>query len=266
MLSILPIYLFFGALVGLWAGLLGAGGGVILVPLLHVTLAWQGVDDSIIHHMAIATTMANILFTSSMATYSHHKRGAVPWKTVIWMVPGILAGSFAGSYVTAWIPAAPLTLAFGLFLVYAGIQMFVSIKPKASRHMPGVCGQIVMGFVIGVVSGLLGIGGAALTTVALLVCGLPILPVIAASGAFGFPIAVAGCIGYALTAWNHPGLPEYSLGFIYLPALLGLVPASMLLTPAGVRLSHSLPQKTLRRVMGTFLLFIAVRMIYSAVS
>lgn len=260
------IYIAFGALVGVWAGLLGAGGAVILVPLLHVTLAWQGVDPSHIHHMAIATTMANILFTSSMATFAHHKRGAVPWKTVIWMVPGILAGSFLGSYATTYIQAAPLTLAFGVFLLYAGSQMWVPIKPKASRHMPGVSGQIAMGFAIGAVSGLLGIGGAALTTIALLVCGLPLLQVIAASGAFGFFIAVAGCIGYALTAWNHPGLPAYSLGFIYLPALVGLVPASMLLAPVGVRLSHTLPQRTLRRVMGTFLLVMAARMIYGVLS
>ena len=104
-LNILLIYVVFGALVGIWAGLFGVGGAVILVPLLHVTLAWQGVDPSLIHHMAIATTMANILFSSSIATYAHHKRGAVPWKTVIWMVPGILAGSFLGSYATASFPS-----------------------------------------------------------------------------------------------------------------------------------------------------------------
>jgi len=266
MLYFLCIYFAFGAVVGVWAGLLGAGGAVLLVPFLHVTLALQGVDPAHIHHMAIATTMGNILFTSSISTYAHNKRGAVPWKTVLWMVPGILGGSFAGSYATAYIKATPLILAFGLFLVYAGIQMWVPVRPKASRHMPGIPGQVAIGFGIGVFSGLLGNGGAALTTMALLVCGLPLLPVIAVSGAFGFPIAVAGCIGYMITAWDHPGLPDYSLGFIYLPALLGLVPGSVLFAPLGVRLSHSLPPKTLRRVMGSFLLLVAVRMIYGVLS
>ncbi len=243
---------------------MGAGGAFLLVPILHFTLGLQGVDPSLIHHMAIATTMANILFTSTMATYAHHKRGVVPWRSVAWMVPGILAGSFLGSYCTAYIPARPLTLFFCCFLVYAGVQMLVEIRPKASRHLPGIPGKVAIGAVIGVLSGILGTGGAAITIPILLVCGMPVLSVIAASGAFGFPIAVAGCTGYMLTAWGQPGLPAYSLGYIYLPAMLGLVPASMLFAPLGVRLSHALPQKILRRGMGVFLLFMAVQMINKA--
>ena len=264
MVAILGIYLIFGAIVGLLAGLMGIGGAMIMVPMLHFSLAKQGVEPSLIHHMAIATSMANILFTSSMATYAHHKRGVVPWKTVAWMVPGILGGSFIGSFATAYIPSGPLTMAFAVFLIYASLQMFVPIKPKASRHMPGIFGQTVMGAVIGVLSGLLGIGGAAITMPMLLVCGVSTLSVIASAGAFGFPIAVAGCIGYMLTAWGHAGLPDYSLGFIYLPALLGLVPASMLTAPLGVKLSHALPEKIMKRFVGVFILFMAVRMIYSA--
>lgn len=264
MLTVLPVYLFFGAIVGLLAGLMGSGGAMIMVPILHFTLARQGIAPELIHHMAIATAMANILFTSTITTYSHHKRGAVPWKTIAWMVPGILGGSFAGSYMTAYIPSAPLTMAFAVFLLYAALQMFVDIKPKASRHMPGVAGQIGLGAVIGLLSGVLGIGGAAITLPILLVCGLPLLSVIASAGAFGFPIAVAGCTGYMLTAWGHPGLPAHSLGFIYLPALLGLIPASMVTAPLGVKLSHTLPVTLVKRGLGIFLCLMAFRMIYGA--
>ena len=264
MLSILPLYILFGSLVGFWAGMMGAGGASLLVPILHYTLTREGVDPSLVHHMAIATTMANILFTSSMSTYQHHKRGVVPWASVAWMVPGILGGTFAGSYMTAFIPAQPLTLAFSVFLVYAGIQTFVEIRPKASRHLPGAAGQVAFGAVIGVLSGILGVGGAAFTIPILLVCGMPLLSVIAASGAFGFPIAVAGCIGFILTAWNLPGLPEYSLGYIYLPAVLGLVPSGIICTAIGVKLAHRMPQKILRRAMGLFLLFLAARMIFKS--
>lgn len=264
MLSILPIYLLVGCFVGLLAGLMGIGGAMIMVPILHFTLTRQGIEPELVHHVAIATSMANILFTSSITTYSHHKRGVVPWGTVAWMVPGILCGAFAGSYATAYIPSGPLTVGFAIFLVYAALQMFVEIKPKAACGMPGVTGKILMGLAIGVLSGLLGIGGAAITMPFLLFCGLPILSVIAAAGGFGFPIAVAGCIGYMLTAWNNPGLPAYSLGFIYLPALLGLIPASMLTAPMGVKLSHSLPVKTLRRCLGALICLMAARMIYGA--
>lgn len=261
MLEAMLLYVLFGGMVGIIAGVMGAGGAMLLVPILHFTLEKQGVEPTIIHHMAIATTMANILFTSTAATYSHHKRGAVPWDAMVWMVPGILVGSFAGSYATAYINAKPLTLAFACFLCYGSFQMLVSVKPKASRHLPGIPGRIAVGAFIGVLSGLLGIGGAAITMPILLVCGLPPIATIAAAGAFGFPIAVAGCLGFAITAWNNVHLPSHSLGFIYLPALVGLVPSSMLTAPLGVRLSHALPVKIVRRFMGVFMLVMAVRMI-----
>lgn len=264
MLSMIAVYAFFGCLVGLMAGLTGAGGAMLMVPIMHFTLERQGVDPYIVHHMAIATAMANILFTSSMTAYAHHKRGVLPWRTVAWMVPGLLLGSFAGSYSTAYIPARPLMFAFGVFLIYAGIQTFVDVKPKASRHFPGVPGKVALGLFIGVFSGLLGIGGMAITVPILLVCGMPLLSVIATAGAFGFPVAVSGCIGYMLTAWGHPDLPPYSLGFVYLPALLGFIPASMACAPIGVRLAHTLPPRVIRRGFGVLIFFMSYRMISGA--
>ncbi|MCC8193810.1 MAG: sulfite exporter TauE/SafE family protein [Deltaproteobacteria bacterium] len=260
----LLIYVLFGCIVGLFAGLTGAGGAVFLVPILHYTLERQGVDPSLVHHMAIATTMANILFTSSMTTYSHNKRGVVPWNSILWMVPGAFLGSFGGSFSTAYIPARPLILGFGVFLIYAGIQMFVEIKPKASRHMPGKWGQIILGLFVGVFSGLLGIGGVMVSMPILIICGLPILSVIAAAGTLSFPIAVAGCVGYMLTAWGHPDLPPYSLGYVYLPALLGFVPASLVFAPVGVRLTHALPPKIVRKGLGVLVFFVSYRMISGA--
>ena len=261
MLELLGIYLLFGMLVGLLAGLIGSGGATVIVPILHYTLNRQGVDPSIIHHMALATCMINILFTSSISTYAHHKRGAVPWRSIIWMVPGILLGSFAGSYATGYIPAKPLATGFGFFLIYASLSMFIEIRPKASRHLPGIFGMICMGLFVGVLSGVLGIGGAVITMPLLLVCNVPLLSAIATAGAFGFPIAVAGGAGYIFASLGHADLPPYSLGFVYLPALLGLVPASILVAPFAVRFAHALPQKILRNGLGVFIAFIAYRMI-----
>ena len=263
-LSLIAIYVLFGCLVGIFAGLTGAGGAILLVPILHFTLERQGIDPGIVHHMAIATTMANILFTSSATTYAQQKRGVVPWKSVAWMVPGVFTGAFAGSVSTAWIPGRPLMLAFGIFLIYASTQMFMDIKPKASRHMPGKWGQLALGFGIGVFSGLLGVGGVAISMPTLLICGLPILSVIAAVGMLSFPIAVAGCVGFMLAAWGHPDLPPYSLGYIYLPALLGFVPASVLLVPVGVRLTHALPSTYVRKGVGLLMLTMSYRMISGA--
>ena len=177
------------------------------------------------------------------------------------MVPGILAGAFAGSYVTKFIPAAPLATGFGFFLIYASLSMFVEIRPKASRRLPGPLGMTLMGLVMGSLSGLLGIGGAVITMPMLLICNVPLLSVIAVAGAFGFPVALAGGAGYILAGWGHEGLPPYSLGFVYLPALLGLIPVSMLVAPVAVRFAHTLPQKVLRRCLGVFIALVACKMI-----
>ncbi len=161
MVTALGIYLFFGAIVGILAGLLGVGGGAVLVPILDFTLEFQGIDSTYIHHMAIATSMANIVFTSAVSTWSHNRHGTIPWDLVRWITPGILAGAFGSTFVVAAVPAAPLKLMFGCFLLYAASQMLINIKPKPSRHLPGKAGLIAVGAVIGVLSGFLGIGGAA---------------------------------------------------------------------------------------------------------
>ncbi len=263
MVTALGIYIFFGAIVGVLAGLLGVGGGVILVPILDFTLPLQGINTAFNHHMAIATSLANILFTSAVSAYSHNKHGTIPWNIVRCMTPGILAGSFGSTFIIRFIPAAPLKIFFACFLAYAAAQMLINIKPKASRTLPGTPGLILAGAVIGLLSGFLGIGGAMLSITFLLMCNVPLIASISASAAFGFPIAAAAVIGFALNGQAVPDLPPHTLGFIYLPALVGLILASTLTTPLGTKLAHTLPVKTIRRFFGVFLVCMAVRMIYT---
>ncbi|CAK7008548.1 MAG: hypothetical protein DELT_00347 [Desulfovibrio sp.] len=263
MLVTVPIYLILGVFVGILAGLLGVGGGVVLVPILDIALPYEGIHESVAHHMALATSMGSIMFTSLSSTRSHNKRGTVRWDIVKAMTPGLLAGTLAGTFVVSGIPAKPLKLVFAVFLTYTAVQMILDLKPKASFHLPGVSGLFLAGACIGVVSSFVGIGGGALIIPFLVMCNVPMLNVIGASAAMGFPIALAGAAGYIYNGWGHTTLPEYSLGFIYLPALIGLVATSMLLAPYGVKLSHSLPVKTLKKFFGILLAVMAARMFYS---
>jgi uncharacterized membrane protein YfcA len=259
------VYLVFGVLVGLLAGLLGIGGGAVLVPILDFTLSFEGIDPSIIHHMALATSMASIVFTSISSARSHNKRGTVRWDIVKAMSPGLFLATLAGTFVVSGIPARPLKIIFAVFLIYTATQMILDLKPKASFHLPGTFGLALAGAVIGLVSSFIGIGGGALSIPFLVMCNVPMINTIGASAALGFPIAVAGSLGFALNGLGHAELPAASFGFIYLPALAGLVAASMLFAPIGVRLSHSLPVKTLKRCFGIMLFLVAARMVYSIV-
>lgn len=260
---ILGIYLAFGVVVGIMAGLLGVGGGVILVPILDITLPLEGIDASVAHHMALATSMGSIVFTSISSTRSHNKRGTVRWDIVKAMTPGLLLGTLGGTFVVSSIPTGPLKIVFAVFLTYTAIQMILDLKPRASFHLPGAVGLFLAGVFVGTVASFVGIGGGALIIPFLVMCNVPMINVIGASAAMGFPIALAGAVGFIANGWGNPALPPHSLGYVYLPALVGFVCTSMLLAPYGVKLSHSLPVRTLKRCFGVILLTMALRMAYS---
>ena len=259
----LAIYLFFGTIAGVFAGLLGVGGGTILVPILDFTLDMQKVSPAFAHHMALGTSMASIMFTSLSSARSHNKRGTVRWDVVKIMTPGLLAGTFLGSFVVSEIPTKPLKIIFATFLLYVAVQMILDFKPKASRQLPGIIGMTLYAVFVGVTSSFIGIGGGSLIIPFLVMCNMNMINVIGISAALGFPIALAGSLGFIVNGMGTPDLPPYSLGFVYLPALAGLVVASMLAAPLGVRLSHALPVKTLKRFFGCVLGSIALRMAYT---
>ncbi len=257
------VYLAFGAFVGILAGLLGVGGGAVMVPILNFILPFDGINPAEVHHMALATSMACIMFTSISSARSHNQHGTVPWGIVKTMTPGLLAGTLSGTFMVSLIPATPLKVIFAVFLTYTAFQMIMDLKPKASFRLPGTVGLVAAGLFIGLVSSFVGIGGGALTIPFLLMCNVPVINVIGASAAIGFPIAVAGTLGFVINGLGNSALPAYSLGFVYLPALAGLVCTSMLCAPYGVKLSHSLPVKTLGRCFGIMLLIVAARMAYT---
>ncbi|MBI5590417.1 MAG: sulfite exporter TauE/SafE family protein [Deltaproteobacteria bacterium] len=263
MASILAMYAVVGAAAGVLAGLLGIGGGVVIVPMLVFSFARQGIPDQAIMHLALGTSMASIMFTAVSSFWFHHRRDAVRWLVVRRLVAGIFLGTFLGSCVAASLSTRFLKGFFVIFLYYVAVQMLFGRKPKPGRQLPGVAGMFGVGNVIGGVSSLVGIGGGTLSVPFMVWCNIPLREAIGTSAAIGFPIAVAGAIGYFYNGLSATGLPGYSLGYVYLPALVGIVGASMLTAPLGVRLAHSLPVDKLTRLFAALLLAVATRMLIS---
>ncbi|MBW6521117.1 MAG: sulfite exporter TauE/SafE family protein [Desulfoarculaceae bacterium] len=262
MFSLLIIYAALGAVAGILAGMLGIGGGLVIVPMLVFTFSWQHFPDPVIMHLALGTSMASIIFTSVSSLWAHHQRGAVQWIVVRRIVAGILVGTFLGSCLAARLSTGFLQGFFVIFLYYVGVQMLVNRKPKPTRQIPGWSGMFGVGSVIGVFSSLVGIGGGTLSVPFMIWSNLSMHVAIGTSAAIGFPIAIAGTLGYLYNGLQVSGLPEYSLGFVYLPALIGLVSASVVTAPLGVRLAHSLPVDRLKRVFAVVLFVVATRMAF----
>jgi uncharacterized membrane protein YfcA len=262
MQSIILLYSAVGAVAGVLAGLLGIGGGLVIVPMLVFCFTWQGIPDELMMHVALGTSMASIVFTAVSSFWAHHKRGAVHWAVVRRIVLGIFVGTFLGTCIVARMSTDFLKGFFVVFLYYVAVQMLTGRKPKASRQLPGNVGMFGVGNVIGVVSSLVGIGGGTLSVPFMIWCNMSVHHAIGTSAAIGFPIAIAGTAGYIFNGWDVPNLPPYSIGYVYLPALAGLVCASVLTAPLGVRLAHSLPVGRLKRVFAFLLLIVATRMLW----
>ena len=263
MISILAIYSTVGAIAGVLAGLLGIGGGQVIVPMLVFCMARQGISDHAIMHLALGTSMASIMFTAFSSAWSHHKRGGVKWIVVRRVVAGILLGTFLGSFVAAQLSTGILKGIFVLFLYYIGVQLLTGKKPRPGRQLPGRGGMFGVGNVIGAVSSLVGIGGGALSVPFMVWCNVPLRQAIGTSAAIGLPIAVAGTAGYIYNGIGVQDLPAYTVGYVYLPALVGLIVTSVFTAPLGVRLAHSLPVDKLKRVFAGLLLVVGTRMLIS---
>lgn len=261
MLSIILTYITVGAVAGILAGLLGIGGGLVIVPMLVFCFTRQQIPQEHIMHIALATSMASIVFTSVSSFMAHHKRGAVHWIIVRRIAFGILTGTFFGTYIASRMSTDFLKGFFVVFLYYVATQMLMDKKPEPSRNFPGNAGMFGVGNVIGIVSSLVGIGGGTLSVPFMVWCNLPVHHAIGTSAAIGFPIAVAGTLGYIVNGLNVINLPPYSIGYIYLPALICIIISSVLTAPLGVRLAHSLPVSKLKRVFAILLFAVGTRML-----
>lgn len=255
-------YLLLGAVAGFFAGLLGVGGGAIMVPVLALLFAAQGMPAEHLMHVALGTSMAAIVFTSVSSLRAHHRHGAVRWPIVRRIAPGILIGTFAGAQLASLIPTRPLAIFFTLFMSYVALQMLANVKPKPSRQLPGPLGMFAVGSGIGAVSALVAIGGGSLSVPFMTWCNVKMHEAIGTSAAIGFPIAVAGTLGYLVGGWSAGGLPAWSVGYVYLPALAACVVMSMLTAPLGARAAHSLPVATLKKLFAGVILLLLAKMLH----
>ncbi len=259
--------LLLGVGTGFMAGLLGIGGGMIMVPFLTYFLSQMGVDPGLAVKMAIATSMATIIFTSISSVRAHHKRGAVRWDIVRRLAPGIVIGSLIGSLgVFSVIKGSYLAIGFGLFVAFSATQMFLDRKPAPTRQMPGTGGQRAAGGFIGLLSGLVGAGGGVISVPFMAWCNVAIHTAVATSAALGFPIAVTNVLGYIVAGMGLEGTPEGTLGYLWLPALAIIAVASVLTAPLGARAAHSLPVKRLKRVFAMMLYVLAAYMFWKGLA
>ena len=252
------LYLVLGAIAGILAGLFGVGGGIIIVPVLVFSFTAQGFAPEVLTHLAVGTSLATIVFTSINSIREHNRRGAVQWNLFVWLAPGMLAGAAVGGVTAALIQGPILQKIIGVFAICVALQLALNLTPKNPRPLPKRPELVAAGGIIGWASAIFGIGGGSVTVPFLVWRSVSIQQAVATSAACGFPIAFAGAVVFMSTGWHESQLPEWSLGFVYLPAVLGIALTSMFFARFGARLAHRLPPLLLKRLFALLLTAVGI--------
>lgn len=259
-LALIPIFLLLGAAVGFMSGLLGIGGGFTIVPVLMAVFESEGFATEHLLPMAIGTSAATVAFTTFASARAHHAHGAVEWRIVRAMAPGLVLGSLIGPQIASALPLRAMAAIFGAFTWLTALRMVRARPPKATRELPGSLALFGVGAGIGMVAGMVGTGGAFLAVPFMVRCNVKVHKAVATSAALGIPIALAATIGFIFAGLRQPALPPYAIGYVYLPALVGIVATSVLLAPLGARVAHAWPVARLRKAFAAMLLVLGAYM------
>lgn len=255
------VFLIIGIVAGFVSGLLGVGGGTVIVPVLVLALpALTLVPSSIVIKVAIATSFAVMVISTINSIRQHHKKSAVSWSIVMKMLPWLMAGTLAGGVLVHYFDAVWIQYFFAFFIFFTGLNMLFDKKKKPAEEANNVNtrGLGITSLVIGGLSGILGIGGGTFNVPHLKKRGLPIVNAIATSAAAGWPIALMGCL--SLIVLQPEEVFPNALGYVYIPAFIGISITSVVMAGVGAKVAHKLPTNWLKTLFSMFLMIVGCQM------
>ncbi|MDR3442091.1 MAG: sulfite exporter TauE/SafE family protein [Legionella sp.] len=257
------IYILIGVFAGLMAGLFGIGGGLIVVPgLVFVFQQTQIIPDNLIMYVAAGTSLAAMIITSQASVKAHHTLGTILWPVFNKLWPSLVIGTLLGSIIASWIPTHWLKILFAFFLLFVALKMLTDKQIVRPEHFPKHWINRLVNFLIGINSGLLGVGGGILIVPYLAYCGIDIRKIPAVSNLCALSIAVVGTLAFMVTGYYETTSITYMTGYIFWPAVLLIGIPSSLLAPVGARLSYQLPLHQLKYGFIVILILTALKMLF----
>ena len=253
------ILLLAGSLAGMMAGMLGIGGGMILVPLLVFVFDLMKVSEALIPHLAIGTSLTTIVVTSLSSAKAHLKKGSFDKELLKHSIMPTTLGAGFGGLLAGSISGMVLVMIFGFMAVVVSVRMMMPSKIHNENHQEP--NRFLIGNLTGLtgmISAMVGIGGGAMNVPLLNMMGIKIHQAVGTSASIGFMIALPGAIGFIVSGWEKPNLPEFSFGFIHWLAALCICLMTAIFAPLGATISHKLNAKKLKQVFGIFLMVVAM--------
>lgn len=262
--ALLAMMLAGGLVMGLLAGLLGIGGGGIMVPILYELFSAIGVDEAVLMHLCIGTSLAVIMPTSLRSFFSHKAKGAVDMDLIRSMALPVVAGVVIGTLVARYSNNTILTAIWAGAATMMSLKMFFGRESwKLGDEIPGNPWRGLYGLFIGAISALMSIGGGAFVTMMMTLYGRPIHQAVGTSSGFGPMIAIPGTLGFIWAGWGVAGVPPGSLGYVSVLSAAVIVPVSVLAAPLGVRMAHGISRRKLELSFATFLALVAARFFWT---
>lgn len=252
-----------GVFVGFFSGLLGIGGGALTVPILGLVFVAFRFPAAQVMPLAIGTSLAAIVLATASSARAHLQHGAVRRDLVAGLAPGIVLAGLAAGTIAKLLPTALLKAFFLLFVVYITYTIVFGLKPRSRGAVPGRGGLFAIGLLVGGFSGLAGVGGAMISMPFMLSWGLTFHTAIGTGSAISFVVAVAGVAGFVAAGLTEPGLPGWTLGYVYIPAFLGISLTSVFAAPLGAKVAHRLPVGHLKKIFALFILALAAKLVAS---
>ncbi|WP_420338764.1 sulfite exporter TauE/SafE family protein [Roseibium sp.] len=252
-----------GLVAGIIAGLLGVGGGIVIVPVLYYMFTALKIDPAILMHVAVGTSLATILATGTSSARAHYNRGSVDMDLLKRWWWAIAIGVISGAMIAGNMSGGALTLVFGVVALLVSANMLLRKEGSAlADKLPGSPIKELLGFLIGGISVMMGIGGGTLGVPTLTLFNYPIRKAVGTAAAIGLIIAVPGTLMSIFFGWDAEGLPPLSLGYVNLIGFFLIIPASTFAAPLGAKIAHAIDPSKLKLIFALFLGFTGLRMIY----
>jgi len=265
LLSLGVVLLLTGSIAGVLAGLLGVGGGIVIVPVLYLLFPFVGVDESVVMHLAVGTSLLTIIPTSIMSAKTHYNKGGLEVGLLKSLVPGIVLGVILGIIISGQANGKILTTTFGTIAFLVSVHM--AFKKEgfylAKKFPESQATRCPIGIFIGSISVVMGIGGGTLSVPILSLYNVPIRKAVGTASAIGIIIALPGSVGFILAGLNNPLLPSFSIGYANLLGFSLIVPATIITAPLGAKFAHTINPDLLRKAFAFFLFLTSVKMLFS---
>jgi len=264
--ELLSLFSVLGIFVGLMSGLFGIGGGGIMVPLFTTIFISYGIALENPVQIALGTSMTAIIFTSLSSAWAHHKYNNVNWLVVKSMALGIALGAFLATFIAATINSLYLAIFFTAFMFYVAIKMFTHASTTPEKKLPSKGRLFMAGYGIGTISSLVSIGGGSLMVPFLVNRNIDVKKAIGTSAAIGFPLSLAGSLGFLINDNSLIENSEQIYGLVHLPAAITISIFTVIFAPLGAKLSTKLPIKILKKLFAILLSLLSLKMLFLVLS